>query len=51
MTRLYLIRGPLDPERDLPAGTEAIEVDDDIYECFRAPHALDLERILPKGRA
>ncbi len=36
MTALYVIRGPFDPERDLPASTEAIEVEDKIYECFRA---------------
>ena len=62
MTSLYLIRGPFDPERDLPAGTEAIEVDEEIQDAFRTfcllvqavrslpDRPLDLERIWPEGR-
>ncbi len=60
---LYLIRGPFDPDRDLPPRSVAIEVDDQNCECFRAfvtfvanasrmpKNALDLERMWPEGRA
>ncbi len=34
MRALYFIRGPFDPERDVPAGTEAVKVDDHIAEAF-----------------
>ncbi len=34
MSALYFIRGPFDPERDVPAGTEAVKVDDNIADAF-----------------
>ena len=58
MMGLYMIIGPFDPERDLPASTVAIEVGEQASKCLFAfvtfvtsAGVLDLERMWPEGRA
>ncbi len=63
MTGLYMIIGLFEPERDLPAGTVAIEIGEQASKCLSTlvtfvtsavdmlPEVLDLERMWPEGRA